>query len=86
MVDGHGVEGQGSIKNHDMGQPGPDSFVAERAELENHPEKSVKKSFEERVKAVFRLAGGYNPDPFDNWNEKDNDGSQNQERQNYFLS
>jgi len=86
MVNGHGVEGQGSIKDHDMGQPGPDSFVAEGAELENHPEKSVKKSLEERVKAVFRLAGGDNPDPFDNRDKEDHHRSQNQERQNYLLS
>ena len=66
--------------------PGPDSFVAERAELENHPEKSVKNSLKERVKAVFRLAGGYSPDPFDDRDEEDNDGSQHQERQNYLLS
>jgi len=86
MVNGHGVEGQGSIKDHDMGQPGPDSFVTEGAELENHPEKSVKKSPEQRVKAVFRLTGNNNPDPLDDRDKKDNNSSQNHKSQDYLLS
>jgi hypothetical protein len=86
MINGHGVKSQGTIKNHNMSQTGPDSFIAQRTELKNYPEESIEKSLKQRVKAVFVLTENNNPDTLDNWNKKENDGSQNHHGQDYLFN